>query len=353
MPSSRSFDREIQNAMPADRHRLRKELPRSGTRKNAARPVDRRLARWKQELQRSIALYKGRRAGVPTIRFDDDLPVSQRRDEIAAAIRDHQVVIVCGETGSGKSTQLPKICLELGRGHRRPDRPHPAAADRRPVASPRGSPRSWARRWAATWASRSASPTPPARKTYIKLMTDGILLAEIQGDPLLDQYDTIILDEAHERSLNIDFLIGYLKRLLPKRRDLKLIITSATIDAARFAEHFASPRRPGAGGRGLRPHVPGGDPLAAASSRTRKATSPTWTTPCCDAVDELASHRPGRHPHLHAHRARHPRDGQGAPRPHAARRLRRPDDGNPAALRPAFDPGAAAGLPAARRTGGS
>ena len=190
-----------------------------------------------------MALREARRRGVPPIRYDDDLPVSARRDEIAHAIRDHQVVIVCGETGSGKSTQLPKICLELGRGidgligHTQPRRiaaRSVAARIAEELASPLGRDVGFKVRFA-----ESLSP-----QTYIKLMTDGILLAETQSDPLLDQYDTIILDEAHERSLNIDFLMGYLKRLLPKRPDLKLIITSATIDAARFSAHFATPLRP-------------------------------------------------------------------------------------------------------------
>ena len=203
---------------------------------------DRRLARWNQELQRSIALRHTRSTGVPAIRFDDELPVSRKRDDIAAAIRDHQVVIVCGETGSGKSTQLPKICLSLGRGvdrligHTQPRRIAARSIAAR-IAEELGSPLGRHVGFKIRFAE-AASPF-----TYIKLMTDGILLAEIQGDPLLYQYDTIILDEAHERSLNVDFLIGLLKRVLPRRRDLKLIVTSATLDAARFAEHFAAPGR--------------------------------------------------------------------------------------------------------------
>lgn len=175
---------------------------------------------------------------LPEISFPEELPVSGRREEIAAALRQHQVIIVCGETGSGKTTQLPKICLELGRGlhgligHTQPRRIAASSTAKRiaqELNSPLGEHVGFKVRFTDTL-SQGAS---------VKLMTDGILLAETQTDPLLRQYDTIIIDEAHERSLNIDFLLGYLKQLLPKRPDLKLIITSATIDAQRFARHFA------------------------------------------------------------------------------------------------------------------
>ncbi len=175
--------------------------------------------------------------------FDPDLPISARRADIAAAIRDHQVVIVCGETGSGKSTQLPKICLEMGRGtagligHTQPRRiaaRSVAARIAEEIGSPLGRDVGYKVRF-----SEAIGP-----QCSIKLMTDGILLAETQSDPRFERYDTIILDEAHERSLNVDFLIGYLKRLLPKRPDLRLIITSATIDADRFAAHFSTAAGP-------------------------------------------------------------------------------------------------------------
>jgi len=188
-------------------------------------------------IERSRAAVAVRRENLPTPKFPAELPVNERRAEIAALIAKHQVVIVCGETGSGKTTQLPKICLELGRGttgligHTQPRR----------IAA-----RSTAARIAQELESelgrhvgykiRFTDRTSP--QSYVKLMTDGILLAETQGDPWLLNYDTLIIDEAHERSLNIDFLLGYLKQLLPKRPDLKLIITSATIDAERFAQHF-------------------------------------------------------------------------------------------------------------------
>ncbi|PRC92326.1 ATP-dependent RNA helicase HrpA [Solimicrobium silvestre] len=180
---------------------------------------------------------------LPPITFPEELPVSGKRDEIARAIRDNQVIILCGETGSGKTTQLPKICLELGRGtagligHTQPRRIAASSTAKRlaqELGSELGVHVGFKVRFTDTL-SKGAS---------IKLMTDGILLAETQGDPLLKQYDTIIIDEAHERSLNIDFLLGYLKQLLPKRPDLKVIITSATIDANRFAQHFGSENKP-------------------------------------------------------------------------------------------------------------
>ncbi len=229
--------------MFADRHRLRQELRAIQAEGKQGKRVDGRLAQWRKNFERSMALRETRRAGVPRVQFDDDLPVSRKRDAIAAAIREHQVVIVCGETGSGKSTQIPKICLDMGRGidgfigHTQPRRIAARSIAVR-IAEELGSPLGRT----VGFKIRFAEAIQPT--SHIKLMTDGILLAECQGDPLLEQYDTIIIDEAHERSLNVDFLLGYIKRLLPKRRDLKLIITSATIDAARFAEHFRSPHGP-------------------------------------------------------------------------------------------------------------
>jgi ATP-dependent helicase HrpA len=180
---------------------------------------------------------------LPPIVYPEELPVSGRRQEIANALRAHQVIIVSGETGSGKTTQLPKICLELGRGqagligHTQPRRIAASSTAKRiaqELGSVLGEHVGFKVRFTDTL-SKGAS---------IKLMTDGILLAETQTDPLLKQYDTIIIDEAHERSLNIDFLLGYLKQLLPRRPDLKVIITSATIDADRFARHFGTPEKP-------------------------------------------------------------------------------------------------------------
>ena len=198
--------------------------------------------RLEKQLADSLKRAKRRQSSVPKIKYDDELPVSARRDELARTIEENQVVVVCGETGSGKSTQLPKICLELGRGvrgmigHTQPRRLAARSIGQR-VAEEIGS----SLGALVGFKIRFADKTSP--ETLIKLMTDGILLAETARDRHLDAYDTIILDEAHERSLNIDFLIGYLRRLLPKRPDLKVIITSATIDAERFAEHFSTPDR--------------------------------------------------------------------------------------------------------------
>ena len=183
-----------------------------------------------------------RAAAIPVISFPD-LPVSARRDEIAQAIRDHQVVIVSGETGSGKTTQLPKICMQLGRGvagmigHTQPRRlAARSVADR--IADELGQTVGRERGQVVGYQVRFTDEVGPT--TLVKLMTDGILLAEIQSDPMLRRYDTLIIDEAHERSLNIDFILGYVARLLPARPDLKVIITSATIDSDRFARHFGT-----------------------------------------------------------------------------------------------------------------
>ncbi|MFY9811685.1 ATP-dependent RNA helicase HrpA [Aquabacterium sp.] len=194
---------------------------------------------------------------LPAITFPESLPVSGKRDEIEAALREHQVIIVCGETGSGKTTQLPKIALTMGRGGWGQPRDPSAPRHLRPKLIGHTQPRRIA---ASSVAKRIAEElnTPLGEVVgykvrfqdrlqpgaSVKLMTDGILLAETQGDPDLRAYDTIIIDEAHERSLNIDFLLGYLRQLLPRRPDLKIIVTSATIDADRFAKHFASSRGP-------------------------------------------------------------------------------------------------------------
>lgn len=178
-----------------------------------------------------------------TISYPEELPVSARRQEIAEAIANNQVVVVSGETGSGKTTQLPKICLELGRGrgaligHTQPRRIAARSVATR-IASELGE------ELGKTIGFQVRFTDVVSSKTMVKLMTDGILLAEIRTDPLLKRYDTIIVDEAHERSLNIDFILGYLARLLPRRPDLKVIITSATIDSQRFAEHFSRPGSP-------------------------------------------------------------------------------------------------------------
>jgi ATP-dependent helicase HrpA len=180
-----------------------------------------------------------RAAAVPAISYPEQLPVSARREDIAAAIRDHQVVVVAGETGSGKTTQIPKICLELGRGVRGMiGHTQPRRLAARTVAARIAEELHTELGGAVGWKIRFTDQV--GENTLVKLMTDGILLAELTGDRMLRRYDTLIIDEAHERSLNIDFILGYLTRLLPRRPDLKVIITSATIDPERFAQHFSA-----------------------------------------------------------------------------------------------------------------
>ncbi|MYR43727.1 ATP-dependent RNA helicase HrpA [Streptomyces sp. SID5910] len=220
-----------------DAHRLGRRL--EGARK-IRKPEARAavLAEIEAEVAKAEQRIGERRARVPAVSYPEQLPVSQKKDVIAEAIRDHQVVIVAGETGSGKTTQIPKICVELGRGvrgmigHTQPRRIAARTVAER-VADELDTPLGEAVGWKVRFTDQV---NPDA--TFIKLMTDGILLAEIQTDRELRAYDTIIIDEAHERSLNIDFLLGYLAQLLPKRPDLKVVITSATIDPERFSRHF-------------------------------------------------------------------------------------------------------------------
>ncbi|MGV9399548.1 ATP-dependent RNA helicase HrpA [Streptomyces sp. NPDC003668] len=220
-----------------DAHRLGRRL--EGARK-IRKPEARAavIAEIEGEVGKAEARMDERRSRLPAVGYPEQLPVSQKKDDIAAAIRDHQVVIVAGETGSGKTTQIPKICLELGRGvrgmigHTQPRRIAARTVAERvaeELRTPLGE--------AVGWKVRFTDQVNPDA-TFIKLMTDGILLAEIQTDRELRAYDTIIIDEAHERSLNIDFLLGYLAQLLPRRPDLKVVITSATIDPERFSRHF-------------------------------------------------------------------------------------------------------------------
>ncbi|MFK7852874.1 MAG: ATP-dependent RNA helicase HrpA [Granulosicoccus sp.] len=231
--TARELHRLVDGCLQLDQHKLRRGISRL-----AGLPTqDKDLQRFLQRVDRSAAKRKGRAENVPVPVYPSDLPVVEQRDEILAAIKSHQVVILCGETGSGKTTQLPKICLDAGLGvggligHTQPRR---IAA--RTVAARIASELDTSVGDAVGFKIRFSDQV--SDRTYIKLMTDGILLAEIQNDPWLNQYDTLIIDEAHERSLNIDFLMGYLKRLLARRKDLKLIITSATIDPERFAAHF-------------------------------------------------------------------------------------------------------------------
>jgi ATP-dependent helicase HrpA len=229
------IESKLKNTLLIDQHRLHQQWRRL---KQDPAVDEKRVASLIKQVNISAARHQRRLDNLPTPRFDGDLPVIEKRGMIAEAIQAHQVVILSGETGSGKTTQLPKICLELGRG----------------VKGLIGhtQPRRIAARTVATRIAEELDSTlgevvgykvrfhdsVDRDRSYIKLMTDGILLAETQTDRFLNQYDTIIIDEAHERSLNIDFLLGYLKQLLPKRPDLKVIITSATIDTDRFSQHF-------------------------------------------------------------------------------------------------------------------
>ncbi|MFD8386472.1 ATP-dependent RNA helicase HrpA [Streptomyces sp. NPDC059679] len=240
------------------------------------------------DIERAELRVADRRAAVPAVTYPEELPVSQKKDDILAAVRDHQVVIVAGETGSGKTTQIPKICLELGRGvkgligHTQPRRIAARTVAER-IAEELRSPLGESVGWKVRFTDQVS------QDTHVKLMTDGILLAEIQTDRELRQYDTIIIDEAHERSLNIDFLLGYLAQLLPRRPDLKVVITSATIDPERFSRHF------------------GDAPIVEVSGRTYPVevryrplleeggedSDRDQITAICDAVDELQAEGPG------------------------------------------------------------
>lgn len=244
IPAPQEVAQRIETAMILDRHRL---WSRWRTLSRDSATTDPQVQRqWDQlcaHIAQSAQRREERQQHLPKVQYDESLPIHARRQEIAAAIASHPIVIVSGETGSGKSTQLPKICLEMGRGvdgmigHTQPRRIAARAIAARlaeELATPLGSGVGYKIRFSDQTQSR----------TYVKLMTDGILLAETPSDRFLNQYDTIILDEAHERSLNIDFLLGYLKRLLPQRPELRCIITSATIDAGRISEHFARGGQP-------------------------------------------------------------------------------------------------------------
>ncbi|WP_092803157.1 ATP-dependent RNA helicase HrpA [Klenkia marina] len=231
---------ELRSRLPGltldDEHRLRRRLDQlRGVRDPAARA--RKHEQLAADVGRAEARIAARAAAVPTVAYPEQLPVSGRREDIAAAIRDHQVVVVAGETGSGKTTQLPKILLELGRGVRgRIGHTQPRRIAARTVAERIAEELGSALGEVVGYKVRFTDQVSDT--SLVKLMTDGVLLAEVQRDRLLRQYDTIVVDEAHERSLNIDFLLGYLAQLLPRRPDLKVVITSATIDVDRIAKHF-------------------------------------------------------------------------------------------------------------------
>ncbi|MFJ8990106.1 ATP-dependent RNA helicase HrpA [Streptomyces sp. NPDC102279] len=247
------------------------------------------IAEIEAEVTKGEARMAERRARVPAITYPEQLPVSQKKDVIADAIRDHQVVIVAGETGSGKTTQIPKICMELGRGvrgmigHTQPRRIAARTVAER-VADELDTPLGEAVGWKVRFTDQV---NPDA--TFVKLMTDGILLAEIQTDRELRAYDTIIIDEAHERSLNIDFLLGYLAQLLPRRPDLKVVITSATIDPERFSRHFGDAPIVEVSGRTYPVEVRYRPLLEEDSEDTDR----DQITAICDAVEELQAEGKG------------------------------------------------------------
>ncbi len=279
---------EIDECLIADRHRLRKQLASLQRRLAEGQPVDQGLASLIQAIDTSQSIVRRRRELAPTPHFPPELPISERRAEIAELIRRHQVLVLCGETGSGKSTQLPKLCLDLGRGlYGRIGHTQPRRIAARSLCSRIS--QELGRETGSTVGYKVRFKDHVRPETSIKLMTDGILLAEIQQDRWLGEYDTLIVDEAHERSLNIDFLLGYLMQLLPRRPDLKLIVTSATIDPESFSRHF------------------GGAPVLNVSGRTypvelcyRPPAEPgagerdeTLQQAVLEAVDELSAEGPG------------------------------------------------------------
>ncbi|GAB2958328.1 ATP-dependent RNA helicase HrpA [Saccharothrix stipae] len=281
--------KRLSDLMTRDQRRLARRL--DGARKvrdDSARAAV--LAGIEADVEAAELRVALRREAVPKITYPAELPVSARKDDIAALIRDHQVVIVAGETGSGKTTQLPKICLELGRGvlgqigHTQPRRLAARTVAER-VAQELDTPLGSAIGYKVRFTDQSGEDT------LVKLMTDGILLAEIQTDRMLSRYDTIIIDEAHERSLNVDFLLGYLRQLLPRRPDLKVVITSATIDPQRFSRHFGDAPIIEVSGRTYpvevryRPIVDPEDPDADPDRDQTQAV--------CDAVRELQAEGPG------------------------------------------------------------
>ncbi len=235
--SSAELESSLSETVFIDATRLRKLWRAAERRAATGAPADQLKGKFLAELKSATETYQAKLRLIPPVNYPESLPITARREEIAELIQKHQVVILAGETGSGKTTQLPKICLQLGRGrraligHTQPRRIAATTVAAR-IAEELGQPVGVT----VGFQVRFTDKTEPV--SAIKLMTDGILLAEIQNDPLLLRYDTLIIDEAHERSLNVDFLLGYLKRILPKRPDLKIIVTSATIDLEKFAAHF-------------------------------------------------------------------------------------------------------------------
>ncbi|MQY17666.1 ATP-dependent RNA helicase HrpA [Nocardia macrotermitis] len=276
--TSRELRTRLAELSIRDEHRLRRRLDK-------ARGGD--LAEIENEITAAEGRIAARRAAVPHISYPEQLPVSARREDIAAAIAANQVVVIAGETGSGKTTQIPKICLELGRGirgtigHTQPRRLAARTVAER-IAQELGTELGDVVGYTVRFTDQASD------RTLVKLMTDGILLAEIQRDRMLRRYDTIIIDEAHERSLNIDFLLGYLKQLLPERPDLKVIITSATIDPELFARHFGTPesakRRP----------IPGAT-VQRADSSTSDSANVAQSQPGQNEIGTASGELTGRH----------------------------------------------------------
>jgi ATP-dependent helicase HrpA len=292
--SDRSGPAALASRLPSltlrDERRLRRRLERARRLPGPRRP--RELRAIAQEIDRAERRVAERRAALPALDYPAELPVSERVADLGAAIRDHQVVVVAGETGSGKSTQLPKICLGIGLGirgaiaHTQPRRIAARALAER-IAEETGTELGTT----VGYTIRFGDHTGPS--TLVRLMTDGILLAQIAHDPDLLAYDTVIIDEAHERSLNIDFLLGYLARLLPRRPDLKVVITSATIDPAKFAAHFGGAPIVEVSGRTYpveiryRPYGP--DEVDAAAGRTGESDADHGEDAAGEVVDQAAA----------------------------------------------------------------
>jgi ATP-dependent helicase HrpA len=277
----------LEQCLSRDRPSLAKRLASLVRRAREGKPYDRGMAELASAIEQSRHAVEARRAAIPALRYPEELPVVARRAEILAALEEHQVLILCGETGSGKTTQLPKIALEAGRGvrgligHTQPRRIAARAVASR-IAEELGTPLGEAVGYQVRFSGQVGE------QTLIKVMTDGILLAEIHTDPLLARYDTLIIDEAHERSLNIDFLLGYLKRLLPRRPDLKLIVTSATLDVERFSTHFPGAATLSVEGRTYPVEVRYRPVQGDEDDRDRDLPRALL-----DAVDELAAEGPG------------------------------------------------------------
>ncbi|MES2823948.1 MAG: ATP-dependent RNA helicase HrpA [Pseudomonadota bacterium] len=268
------FKQSIANIMVKDQHILQRRLSEIEKLARTQKPYEQALEKWKLQLLRSQATVAYRQQLIPSVIEFPNLPVCEKRDDIAAIIAAHQVVVLAGETGSGKTTQIPKICLTLNRGvkgligHTQPRRIAAHTVANR-IAEELHTTLGEKVGYQVRFIDQSNE------NTLIKVMTDGILLAEIQNDPYLNKYDTLIIDEAHERSLNIDFLLGYLKQLLPRRPDLKLIITSATIDLERFSNHFNNA------------------PIIEVSGRTYPVA--VWYRPLLENVDEESEIEPDQY----------------------------------------------------------